>query len=91
MVKKKQQTTPEIEAWFDSRHSSLEWDGRLYTEGDSIVAALPRGGKNRSNKKVTFVAYITPEGKESFVEVKDRLGVSRCIRITDIKKGGKKL
>lgn len=87
--------SPQAQVYYDSRQTTLEQDGRIYTRGDIITASMPSGG-GRTNRKVEFVAYVKPDGKVPYVEVKEGGvkgdgGLTRCILPEHIKKGGRKI
>lgn len=94
LVGRDKNISPEAEAYLNSRIPQLEVGEFLIKEGDLITVALPTGGDQRANRQVEFVAHVVHEDKAPYVEVREKdkgdNGLTRCIRVEDIKKVGRK-
>jgi len=70
-----------------TRHSSYEDDRISVAQGDEIRVTFPWSGVST---KVTFNAYVVPDRGVPYLEVYDKIGVSRCIRPEAVKPSRRK-
>lgn len=64
-----------------TRHKVYDDGNETYREGDALKVRLPGSAGKQT---ATFRAYVVPDNGVPYVDVADKLGLSRCIRPSDI-------